>query len=259
MATLDVDGQLVGYGTEGEGTPLLLIHGTTQNRTGWDMVRAAMPAGYSYVMVEMPGSGESAMPSGPLDVATVATQSAAVMAHLGHDRYHVAGYSLGAVVAAGVAAGHADHVASLTMLCGWSVTDARMRTTFDLWQRLIATDPTLFMHYALADGFTAAALGMFEPMLPAMIAMGPDVVAPGSHAQLDLDKVVDLSALLPAITAPTLVIGGAEDRWVDVSHSHAVAAAVPGARLEVLPAGHLVIQELAGDVARLLHEHVAGA
>ena len=37
-----------------------------------------------------------------------------------------------------------------------------------------------------------------------------------------------------------------------MSHSRALAAAIPDARLEVLPAGHIVIQELAGDVARLL-------
>ena len=261
MATLEVNGQVVGYATEGEGTPLLLLHGTTQNRAGWDMVRAAMPAGtsYTFVMVEFPGSGESAMPSEPLSVEALADQAAAVMAHLGHERYHVAGYSLGAVVAAGVAARHSGNVASATLLCGWVATDARMRITFDLWQKLIAVSPELFMHYALADGFTAEGLAMIEPMVPMMLGMAADAVAPGSHAHLELDKVVDISAMLPAITAPTLVISGEQDRWVDVRHGRALADGIAGARFEALPAGHVVIQEMAADIAALVAAHTAAA
>ena len=261
MATLEVNGQVVGYATEGEGTPLLLLHGTTQNRTAWDMVRAALPAdtGYAAVMVEFPGSGESAMPSGPLTTEALADQAAAVMAHLGHDRYHVAGYSLGAVAATAVAARHAERVASATLLCGWVATDARMRITFELWQKLIAVSPELFMHYALADGFTAEGLAMIEPMVPMMLGMAADAVAPGSHAHLELDKVVDLTAMLPAITAPTLVISGEQDRWVDMRHGRALADGIAGSRFEVLPAGHVVIQEMAADIAALLAAHIAAA
>ena len=89
--------------------------------------------------------------------------------------------------------------------------------------------------------------------------MGAATVAEGSAAHLDLDLVVDIADLVDAITAPTLVIGGAEDRWVDVSHSHALAAAIAGSRLEVLPAGHLMITESAPRIAELLHEQLATA
>ncbi len=261
MSSFTFEDQVIGYAVEGAGAPVLLLHGTTMNRTAWDMVRAAMPAAahLQYVMVDFPGSGESSMPVAPLTVQGLADQADAVMRHLGHDRYHVAGYSLGAVVAAGVAALHAERVASATLLCGWAVTDARMRLTFDLWKRLIDVSPELFMRYAVADGFTADAIAGLEPMLDGVIAMGGSSIAPGSAAHLDLDAVVDLTALLSAIVAPTLVIGGEQDRWVDIRHSHALVSAIRGARLAVLPAGHLVIQELATDVARLLHDHVAAS
>lgn len=261
MATLTVGDQVVGYAIEGEGTPLLLLHGTTMDRAAWDMVRAAFPAdaGLQCVMVEFPGSGESSMPGAGLTVEGLADQAHAVMLHLGHDRYHVAGYSLGAVVAAGVAARHSGQVASATLLCGWVATDARMRFTFDLWKRLIDAGPELFMRYAIADGFTAEAIAGLEPMLPDVVAMGSAAIAAGSHAHLDLDIVVDIAPMLPEIAAPTLVIGGEQDRWVDVRHSRALVEGIAGARLEILPAGHLVIQELAADVARLLHAHIAAA
>lgn len=261
MATLSVDGQLIGYATEGTGAPMLLLHGTTMNRTAFDAVRSAMPAeaDYTYVMVEFPGSGESAMPADPLTVEALAAQAQAVMQHLGHERYHVAGYSLGAVAAAGLAGLWPEAVRSLTLIAGWITTDARMRATFELWKRLIAADRELFMRYAMVDGLTAAAHEAMEPILEMAVAMGAATVADGSAAHLDLDAVVEIADLVAAITAPTLVIGGAEDRWVDVSHSHALAAAIAGSRLEVMPAGHLMVTESAPQIAALLHEHASAA
>lgn len=261
MATLDIDGQLIGYAVEGTGTPLLLLHGTTMNRTAFDGIRGALPADTAYecVMVEFPGSGESAMPTEPLSVQVLAHQAHTVMQHLGHERYHVAGYSLGAVVAAGLAGIHPEAVASATLLAGWITTDARQRCTFELWKRLIAIDKELFMRYAMADGLTAAAHVMMEPILEMAIGMGAVTVADGSAAHLDLDLIVDIAPLVSKITAPTLIVGGEEDRWVDISHSHALAAAIAGSRLEVLPAGHLMTTERPAEIAALLHAHITSA
>lgn len=259
MSTLTHGNATVGYAVEGDGTPLLLFHGTTMSRTGWDMVRPEMPATYRYVMVEFPGSGESSMPDGPIETDDLVAQALAVMDHLGIERFHVAGYSLGAVAALATAAAAPARVISCTSLCGWATTDARMKFTFGLWRQLIATSPELFMRYAVADGFTAGAIAAMEPMLEAVVAMGAPTIAPGSDAQLDLDERVDLSGVLGSITSPTLIIGGEQDRWVDVSHSHALGQAIAGSRVETLPFGHLVIQEGAAAVAALLHAHVSAA
>src|SRR6188768_4367588 len=104
MATLEHGPATIGYATVGTGTPMLLFHGTTMDRTAWDLVRAEMPDVYEFVMVEFPGSGESSMPDAPLTIDGLVEQAVAVMDHLGHDRFHVAGYSLGAVVALATAA-----------------------------------------------------------------------------------------------------------------------------------------------------------
>ena len=263
MATLQLGDATVGYAVEGPpdggGIPLLLFHGTTMDRTAWDMVRAAMPADtYRFVLVELPGSGESSMPTAPLTVEGVVAQALAVMDELGHDTFHVGGYSLGAVIAVATAAAVPERVISLTSLCGWAVADARMRLTFDLWKRLLDTDKELFMRYAMADGFTVNALTLAEPMIDMLLPISAGLIQPGSIAHLDLDISLDISAELPKITAKTLVIGAIEDRWVDITHSRGLATAITGATLVELPAGHLVIQELAVDIANLLREHISG-
>jgi 3-oxoadipate enol-lactonase len=260
MATLALGQDTVGYDTVGDlaGPVVLLYHGTTQDRAGWDFVLAALPEGHglSFVKVEFPGAGESSMPTGPLTVDQLVDGGLAVMDHLGYDRFHVAGYSLGAVAAVATAARAPARVVTATSLCGWALSDRRMVFTFDLWKRLIRTDPELFIRYAIADGFTAPAIGALEPTMDEVIALGVAAIQPGSEAQLDLDMTLDITGLLADVAAPTLIIGAEDDRWVDVSHSRSLAEAIPSARLEVLPAGHVVIQELPADVGRLLLAHV---
>ena len=261
MPTIHNQGQIVGYGVAGAplgtaGDTVLLFHGTTMNRSAWDFVIGSMPTERSYVQVEFPGSGESAMPSGALSVEGLVSDALAVLDDLKVDRFHVAGYSLGAVIAAATAATAPQRVVTATMLCGWATTDARMRMTFDLWKRLINIGPDLSMRYALVDGFTADALTGIEPMVEAMVAMTADTVAPGSIAHLDLDIIVDIAPMLANISAPSLVISGAQDRWVDPAHGHALSAGIKNSTFLTLPAGHLVIQEQAADVAALFNEHL---
>jgi len=262
MATLGHQNHIVGYAVAGAplgtaGLPVVLFHGTTMNRSAWDFVIASMPVARTYIQVEFPGSGESSMPTEPLSVDGLVADAVAVVDALGVSRCHVAGYSLGAVVAAATAAHVPQRVASATLLCGWAATDARMRLTFDLWKRLITIGPDMFMRYAMVDGFTAASLTTIEPMVEQMVAMSATAVAPGSIHHLDLDRVVDISELLPKISAPTLVISGKEDRWVDPAHGKQLADGIRDASFTALPAGHLVIQELASDVAGLLHGHIS--
>ncbi len=263
MATLRVGEATVGYSLEesanGGGVPVLLFHGTTMSRTAWDMVRSALPANtYQFVLIEFPGSGESSMPVAPLTVPGLVDQALALMDHLGHRSFHVVGYSLGAVIAMATAAAVPDRVITLTSLCGWATGDARMRLTFDLWKRLIATDKELFVRYVTADGFSVGGLTVAEPMIDVMVPISAGLIAPGSSAHLDLNIALDISADLDKITAKTLIIGAIEDRWVDITHSRALSIAIEGATLVELPAGHMVIQELAVDVANLIRAHISG-
>lgn len=248
----------VGYEVNGDGPPLLVIHGTTQARNAWDQVRAACPSDAKWISVEMPGSGESSMPNGPINLDEMCAGFVEVMDVLGHDRFHVAGYSLGAVAALRIAATHPGRVESAISVCGWSRTDARMRLTFDLWRRLIAISPELFMRYALVDGYTAGALEVLEPMAEGAVQLASVMVQPGSDAHLELDTRIDIDESLSSIVAPCLVIGGLQDRWVDVSKSREIATRVTGSRLVEVDAGHLLIGERADEVANLIAEHIAG-
>ena len=69
---------------------------------------------------------------------------------------------------------------------------------------------------------------------------------------------MDLRADLARIRAPTLVVAAAQDLATPPEHAERIAAAIAGARLEVLsPSAHIAAVERADDVTRLIGEHLS--
>ena len=71
---------------------------------------------------------------------------------------------------------------------------------------------------------------------------------------------MDLRPVLPAITAPTLVIAGSEDPATPPWHGAVIARAIPGARLRVIRgAAHLANVSQPGEVTVALTSHLLAA
>ncbi len=89
----------------------------------------------------------------------------------------------------------------------------------------------------------------FEQIVSWRLADSPSGAAYYEHARAEAG--FDLSRGVGHITSPTLVIHGAEDRYVPVANAAALAEAIPDAKLRVLDgAGHLVFIERFADVNR---------
>ncbi|HEX7680907.1 MAG TPA: alpha/beta fold hydrolase, partial [Thermoanaerobaculia bacterium] len=85
------------------------------------------------------------------------------------------------------------------------------------------------------------------------VAVLPPEFFAGAAAILAILEDLDLTPILGRITAPTLVIGGAEDRMFPPEHSRAIAALIPGAKLEIVEGtGHGLLFERAERVLELL-------
>jgi 3-oxoadipate enol-lactonase len=89
-----------------------------------------------------------------------------------------------------------------------------------------------------------------------MVAATPPIGYAGACAAIE---EMDLRPDLPGIVAPTLVVAGADDPATPPEHGAAIAAAVPGARLEVVAgAAHLASWEQAETANRLILEALDG-
>jgi 3-oxoadipate enol-lactonase len=99
---------------EGEGEPVVLVHGLGFSRKAWrPQIDALTAAGWRCVSYDLRGFGASEMPRAPYRVETLAADLEAVRAALGLDRFHLVGHSMGGMVSLGYAVDHPERVRSL--------------------------------------------------------------------------------------------------------------------------------------------------
>jgi pimeloyl-ACP methyl ester carboxylesterase len=248
VSSISVGKADVAYEVQGEGEPVVLLHGSAGSRSHWLLSAPAMAQRNRLVLMDYSGGGETTDPGGPLDVDELVDQVLGVADAESLDRFHVAGWSLGAVIAAATAARVPERVRSAALICGWATSDAYMRFSFDLWQRLLAENPELFGRYLFQIGFTPEWFAATGDDIEAAIALGASL-APGTARHLELDRRVDISARLSAISAPTLVIGALRDLVVPFGHSGVLAESIAGSELVELDCGHFVPFEQPDELA----------
>jgi len=230
----------VSYLVAGSGPGVVLVHGSSATaERNWGALIGRLSDRWRMVAPDLPGSGETRDAGGRLEIEALADCVEAPAADAKLDAYDLVGYSLGAVVAATLAARRPQRVRSLVLVAGWARSTGREKFLFDLWRRLFETDRELLARYYILTGFSPAfyaAAG--HELLETAVRM--TVLPDGAPRHFEVDGRVDIRALLPAIKAPTLVVGLRDDAYLPLRHSHALHASIPGAEYLELEGGHLL-------------------
>ena len=237
--------ETLAYDIRGNGPGLVLLHGTSSTGLGsWGTVLEGLAARYTVVLPNLPGSGESPLPDGPLDVDTVADQIVATARDAGLERFALAGASLGAPLSIKVAARHPERILRLATVVGFARPRPSLRMNLELWAAMFDRQDKdlgkLIVNLSFSDEFLAA---LSEEQLQQMTAMMTAHPAPGTAAQIDFGLRMDVRADLGKIRVPTLVVSTAGDRFVPSAHSLELAEGISGARLVELAGGHASIFE----------------
>lgn len=245
--------------------PLVLLHGLGGSRLSWEPQLGALPlsAERRVLAWELPGYGASAPSEGPLtfDSLAAAVVDFAGEAGIGR-RFHLAGVSFGGMIAQYVAALHAPSVASLVLLA----TSPRFGldgTRPDEWRaaRLAPLDAGREPR----DIAAAVLRSLAGPRISDAALAGQEAAMArvrGAALRRAIECLVthDSTALLPKIVAPTLCLVGALDEETPPAYCAALAASIPGARMEVLDgAGHLLNVEAPERVNALIAAHIAAS
>ncbi len=247
---------------DGNGPPLILLNGGLMSIAAWDALIPALSRRWRVVRCDFRGQLRTGGPF-PRSLDEHAQDVIDLMDLLGIETAHWLGVSFGAEVAMVAAAFHAHRVQQLTVITATERTDERMRRE--------AAEGRALAEQAAAGGEGGEQLfrqiftqtwsdqwlarqppDFLESRLRQIAALPPDFFA-GSAAILAILDDLDLTPILGRITAPTLVIGGAEDRMFPPEHSRAIAALIPGAKLEIVEGtGHGLLFERADRVLELL-------
>jgi 3-oxoadipate enol-lactonase len=250
----------VAYTEEGPaGAPVVVLSNSLgATRAMWDPQAAALAERFRVVGYDTRGHGQSPAPAGPYSIDDLVDDVLALLDRLGVARASFAGLSLGGMTGMRLAAREPERVDRLALLC----TSAK-------------TDPQPFLDRAAAvrAGGTAPLAPTIAGrwLTPAYAAEHPDLVArleamiagcddEGYAACAEVVARIDLRDDLALISAPTLVISGAEDQALPPKHQQAIADGIPGAELlTVSPGAHLANLERTPEVTGALLGHFEGA
>lgn len=107
----------IAYEVTGEGPPVLLIQGTGVPGEGWRPQIDALSARYRVAWFDHRGIGRSGAPVAAFSVDDLAEDAAAVLDACGWPATHLAGHSLGGIVAHRLARRHPGRALSLSLMC----------------------------------------------------------------------------------------------------------------------------------------------
>ncbi len=215
----------------------------------WDPQLPAL-AGFRVVRYDHPGHGSSPV-SGSRTVEELAGELLGLLDALEIERASVCGLSLGGAVAMRLALDAPERLDRLVLLC----TSARFPSPEAYAERaeLVRREGL----EAVADAVLARWFTRDFPDVRRYREMILSTSREGYARCCEAVAAWDVREELHAVSAPTLVVAGAEDPGASPEHAAAIAERIPGARMEVVEgAAHLASVERADAVNRLLLEHL---
>ncbi|RXT04484.1 alpha/beta fold hydrolase [Ammoniphilus sp. CFH 90114] len=239
MATFTFQGYPIHYSREGEGKPLVFLHGLGGNSINWLYQRNYFKQKYQCITVDMPGHGKSGGGNELdfYDYQVVLKQL--LLDELQLDEILLCGVSMGGRVALDFAARYPDSVSGLVVADSFAGLDEeekkRRKSIFDLiyephdgvdrWVRAVIDQMGLDPEGAIAKGFNKGILGNQLDFMYKLFTL-----------LLDYDQ----RNMLSSISAPALILHGERDRFIPLACSEDLHHRLIDSELVILPeCGHL--------------------
>jgi 3-oxoadipate enol-lactonase len=247
----------VHHRVDGDGPPVLLLNSLGSDLSMWDPQLPTL--GHRRVIrYDTRGHGRSPAPDGRYSMDDLGADALALLDRLDVERADLVGLSLGGMTAMWLAAHAPARVGRMVLFCTTAYFPPK-----SMWAdraALVRAEGTEVVAAAAVGRWVtpgwAAAHPAIVAALEAMVAATPAAGYAGACAAIeDMDLRPDLSR----ITAPTLVISGAEDPATPPARGREIAAGIAGSRFEILAdAAHLASFQQPEAANRLIREALDG-
>lgn len=239
---------MLDYSEAGKGPAVVLLHGFPLNRSIWEQQVAHLRDRYRVITPDLPGHGgsEPFPEGGPATMTRMAREVLALLDRLKVGQFAIAGHSMGGYVALALQRNAPDRVLGVGLIS----TQARPDSP-EAREGRLNTAAKVHMHGA---GVVAEAMGpkLFgpsvtdeDPRYRSTVGIMQATPVDGVRgALLGMAERADMRERLTAITVPSLVLVGTEDKVIPLERSQCMAANIPHAVLvKVQRAGHMPMLE----------------
>jgi pimeloyl-ACP methyl ester carboxylesterase len=259
----DSQGVEIAYELQGEGEPLVLVHGLAYERHGWGRFSELLARNFRVVLVDNRGVGASDAPEGPYAVSQMADDVLAVLDDAGIERTNLFGVSLGGYIAQELTLAHPERIEKLVLAStapGGPKAHPMPAAGVEAFGRYPTMEREaglrLMVENSLGERGVRELPQLVEEIYAYRLEHAPSVAA--WQAQAVAGATYDSHDRVGAIAVPTLVVQGGADNVVDPRNAELLGELIPDARVEILPdRGHLMVWEDSERVAELVTEFLA--
>jgi 3-oxoadipate enol-lactonase/4-carboxymuconolactone decarboxylase len=222
-----------------QGAPaLLMLHSLGTNLHVWDAQAAVFAASFRVIRFDLRGHGLTSSTPGPYSIPAMARDAIGVLDALGVAQAHVAGLSIGGLIAQAIAQIAPERVASL-VLCDTAISIPPAH----LWTERAALVRKSGMA-AVVDAVMARWMTPPNAGTPEAYGLRAMLLATAPEGYAASAEAIAAWPGASGLTAPTLVIVGSDDLATPPAAAAALAASIPGARLtEIAAAAHIAPME----------------
>jgi 3-oxoadipate enol-lactonase/4-carboxymuconolactone decarboxylase len=232
------------------GAPLVMLHSLGTTSDIWDAQAAALARSFRVIRPDMRGHGLTGCTPGPYSMALLADDLAGVLDALQVNQAHIAGISIGGMIAQAFAAAYPGRAASLMLVDtamaippaeSWTARAATVRA-----EGIGAIEDAVIARW-VTPGFAGA------PETAGLRAMLTRTPVEGYAAAAEAIAAADLTSGTSALSVPALVVVGDQDASTPVASAEALQGAIAGASLIVIEgAAHIPTVEKPEEVSAAL-------
>ncbi len=245
---------------EGPATAPVVVLGNSLGTTRevWDPQAGALGGRFRLLRFEHRGHGGSPAPPGPYTVEELAGDVIRLLDDFGVETASYCGISLGGMIGMWLAASAPQRIGALALCCtsahlppaqAWALRAAQVR----------AAGMASVSGQVVGRWFTAADRERDPAAVAGFVAALEGVDPEGYAGCCEAIAAMDLRPMLGRISAPVLVIAGAEDPATPPWHGAQIASAIRRCGLRVIRGGaHLANVSQPGEVTAALMTHLAG-
>ena len=242
MPFADINGMRMHYETEGEGTPVVLVTGFSGNTDFFRQLIPDLVRDHRVVWFDNRGAGTTEYDAPTIHAQDFVDDILALFDHLGIEKAHLLGWSLGGHMSQEFALQHPERLLSLTLVSAYPYRPARssyfMNGIVDC--ALEGGDPSYISMMTNAFCFT-------EPFFQRQEAKGhklncvKDLNPRGLKGQMNALDEFDTRDTVQNISVPTLSVHGLDDIMVEPSFGDYISDRIPGCEvLRIEGQGHIV-------------------
>jgi pimeloyl-ACP methyl ester carboxylesterase len=246
---IKINGRDVHYFVAGQGDPLVVIHGGCGDAKTWLNNMAMLSDSYTVYIPDLPGFGESQPLGGDCYLSGLVEFMDCFADNLELESFYLVGHSIGGGVALNYAIKSPHRIKKLVL-----ISSLCLGKEIALWVRLMVMPAR-----AIRSAILAILRGV--KWLVKTLLIPAEFVIPHSWVSLNLgssiatlkEQTLVLTSRFSELVMPTLVVWGAKDEVVPVSHAYAAARVIPHCQLKVFEnCGHNVHREKINEFSQLL-------